>query len=105
MRRGEVRYVRLPDTTPRPVLVLTRDVALPVRTKVSVAPLTTRVRGLAIEVPLTPEDDAVPKDCVVTLDNVETLYQSDLDDDVVTVLSIARMRQVCHALRYALDCE
>jgi hypothetical protein len=35
---------------PRPVVVLTRDVARPVLTNVTVAPISTRIRGLAVEV-------------------------------------------------------
>ena len=46
----EICLARLDKT--RPVVVLTRDGARPVMTKVTVAPITSTVRGLSSEVPV-----------------------------------------------------
>ncbi len=101
--RGEVWWAELPDLDPHPVLVLTRDAAIPVRRKVTVAPLTTRVRGIPVEVPLNAATDGVAKDCVVSLDNVETVPQSLLTERMAT-LSPQRMAEVCDALGLAMGC-
>jgi mRNA interferase MazF len=103
VNRGEVWWLELPDLSPHPVLVLTRPAAIPVRRKVMVAPLTTRVRDIPIEVPLTVADDGVAQDCVVNLDNVETVPQALLTQRMTT-LSEARMREVCAALATATAC-
>lgn len=40
----------------RPVLVLTREIARQVLTNVTVAPITSQIRGLAVEVPIGPRN-------------------------------------------------
>src|SRR2546427_331919 len=73
MRRGEVWWAELPAPAGRrPVLLLSRDEAYLVRELVTVAPLTTRVRKIPSEVPLS-RDDGVPKTCVVSLDTITTI--------------------------------
>ena len=65
--RGDIRWFRFehPDKR-RPVLVLGRQILLPSLSLslVPVVPLSTQTRGLALEVPLTP-DDGVPSACVL----------------------------------------
>lgn len=61
----------------RPVLILTREVVRPHLTNVTVAPITTTVRGLATEVPV----DAVNglnQPSVVSCDNTQTIPVCDL---------------------------
>lgn len=101
--RGEVWWLELADYDPHPALVLTRPAAIGVRRKVTVAPLTTRVRGIPVEVTLTVADDGVAKDCVVNLDNVETVPRALLTQRMTT-LSDVRMREVCVALATATAC-
>jgi mRNA interferase MazF len=95
--------LELPELGRRPTLVLTRGAAIPVRRKVMVAPLTTRVRDIPVEVPLSAAKDGVAKDCVVNLDNVETVPQTLLTERMAA-LSEARMREVCAALAVATSC-
>ena len=57
---------------PRPVLVLTRAAARGAMTKVTVAPITSTVRGLSSEVRLG-RTNGLDHDCVVALDNVLTI--------------------------------
>jgi mRNA-degrading endonuclease toxin of MazEF toxin-antitoxin module len=54
----------------RPVVVLTRDVALSVLTNVTVAPITTTVRGLSVEVAVG-ERNGLDGPSVITCDNVQ----------------------------------
>jgi mRNA interferase MazF len=62
---------------PRPVLVLTRDLARPVLTNVTVAPITSRVRGLAVEVPVGVRN-GLEVASVVNCDNIQTIPSSAL---------------------------
>lgn len=59
------------DTT-RPVLVLTRAVARAAMTKVTVAPITSTIKGLSSEVPLG-RSNGLDHDCVASIDNVVTI--------------------------------
>ncbi|MGH8933582.1 MAG: type II toxin-antitoxin system PemK/MazF family toxin [Egibacteraceae bacterium] len=101
--RGDVWWLEAPEHKRRPVLVLTRDAAIPVRRKTCVAPLTTRVRGIPVEVALSRLDDGVTEDCVISLDNVETVPKAFLVEKMTT-LSTVRMAEVCAALATAIDC-
>ena len=67
MKRGEVWWADLPAPVGRrPVLLLSRDRAYAVRSAVTVAFVTTVIRGIPVEVRLGPAD-GMPKDCVVNL--------------------------------------
>jgi mRNA interferase MazF len=101
MRRGEVWWAVLDKPAGRrPVLLLSRNEAYAVRELVTVAPLTTRVRGIPTEVPLD-RTDGVPKACAVNLDTITTVPKSLLRTRVCD-LSPLRMASVDRALRYAL---
>jgi mRNA interferase MazF len=62
---------------PRPVLVLTRDVARAALQNVTVAPITARIRGLAVEVPVGPRN-GLDAPSVVNCDNVQTIPAASL---------------------------
>lgn len=70
-----IHLARLDKT--RPALVLTRDLARPYLSKVTVAPLTSRIRGLSTEVRVN-ASNGLDHDCVVSLDNIVTIPTSDL---------------------------
>ena len=61
----------------RPVLILTRGLARPVLRNVTVAPITSRIRGLAVEVPVGPRN-GLDADSVVSCDNVQTIPSTSL---------------------------
>jgi len=61
----------------RPVLVLTREVVRPRLARVTVAPITTTVRGITVEVPVGAAN-GLDHDSVVNCDNVMTIPVSDL---------------------------
>jgi mRNA interferase MazF len=58
--------------TSRPVLVLTRPTVRPHLPRVTVAPITTTVRGLSTEVPVGPAN-GLDHDSVVSCDNIVTV--------------------------------
>lgn len=102
MRRGEVWWAELPAPVGRrPVLLLSRDRAYAVRNAVTVAFLTTTVRNIPVEVPLTPAD-GVPKDCVVNLDLINTIPIGTLRTAICT-LPPAKVAEVEAAIHFALD--
>lgn len=101
MRRGEIWWADLGDPVgTRPVLLLTRDEGIRVRANVTVAPVTTRVRGIPTEVDLGPDDD-LPRDCVADLDSIQTVRKALLRDRLA-VLSSSKLAAVEDAIRFAL---
>jgi mRNA interferase MazF len=102
-RRGEVWWSELPGIGRRPVVVLSRDAAIPRLRRALVAPCTTTVRGLPSEVVLEPGDDPVPRRSAVNLDSVESVSVAVLVERL-GLLSGARMHDVCVALEVAVDC-
>lgn len=103
-RRGEVWWCEPPDIGRRPVVVLSRDAAIPRLRRALVAPCTTTVRGLASEVALEPGDDPIPRRSAVNLDSVESVSVALLVERIGR-LSELRMRQICAALEVATDCR
>jgi mRNA interferase MazF len=101
VRRCEVWWADLPAPTGRrPVLVLSRDEAYAVRTQVTVAPITTRIRRIPVEVDLGP-DDGLPKRCVVNLDSMVTIPKSHLTQ-CIALLRPEKVKQIEAAIRFAL---
>jgi mRNA interferase MazF len=103
-RRGELWWCELPDIGRRPVVVLSRDVAIPRLGRALVAPCTTTIRGLPSEIVLEPGTDPVPRVSAVNLDSVESASVSVLVDRLGR-LSDVRMREICGALAVAVDCS
>lgn len=91
------------DIGRRPVVVLSRDTAIPRLRRALVAPCTTTIRGLASEVHLEPGDDPVPLRSAVNLDSVESVSVTTLVERIGR-LADARMHEVCSALAVAVDC-
>ena len=87
----------------RPVVVLSRDAALPRLGRALVAPCTTTIRSLPSEVVLEPPTDPVPRSCAVNLDSVESVSLAVLVERLGR-LADARMREICTALAVAVDC-
>lgn len=87
----------------RPVVVLTRDSAIDYLANVTVAPITSTVRGVPSEVVLDVED-GMKGTCVVNLHNAITVSKERLGKRVAK-LGSARMREICVALRFALGCD
>lgn len=104
LERGEVRRCRFPaPDKPRPVLILTRASAIHHLSRVTVAPITSSIRGVPSEVSLDLED-GMKQPCAVNLHNVVTVAQKSLGARL-TQINPQRMREVCAALNFALGCE
>ena len=101
--RAEVWWCELPNVSRRPVVVLSRDTAIPRLRRALVAPCTTNIRGLPSEVLLEPGDDPIPKRSSINLDSVEGVSVGVLVERLGR-LSDERMREVCRALEVAVDC-
>jgi len=102
--RGELWWCEPPEIGRRPVVVLSRDAAIPRLRRALVAPCTTTIRGLPSEVLLEPDDDPVRRRTAVNLDSVESVSLGALVERIGR-LSDDRMRQVCAALAVAVDCD
>lgn len=102
--RGELWWCELPEIGRRPVVVLSRDTAIPRLGRTLVGPCTTTIRGLASEVVLEPGDDPIPRRSAVNLDSVESVSLAVLVERLGR-LSSEQMAEVCSALAVAVDCE
>jgi mRNA interferase MazF len=56
----------------RPVLILTRELVRPQLNRVTVAPITSTIRGLSTEVPVG-RDNGLEHDSVISCDNIVTV--------------------------------
>ncbi len=101
MRRGEVWWADLPTPAGRrPVVLLSRNEAYAVRERVTVAPVTTRIRQIPTEVPLDVEE-GLPQRCVANLDTITTIPKRTLTERI-TVLASEKVVAVEGALTFAL---
>ena len=102
--RGDVRLYQFaaPDKK-RPVVVLTRDSAVAYLSTVTVAPITSAIRGVPSEVVLN-EEDGMRAPCAVNLHNAVTVSQQRLGKRVAQ-LGAQRMNEICAALRFSLGCD
>ncbi len=100
--RGEVTWLELEQEGRRPVVVLTRDEAIPRLQNIVVALITRTIRGIDTEVEIGPAD-GMPVDCVITLDNLRTVPRALLTQPI-TRLSEPRMDELCRALNRAVSC-
>ena len=84
----------------RPVVLLSRDETYGVRNQATVAPVTTRIYGIPVEVELGPED-GLPQPCVANLDTINTIYLNRLGGRI-TLLRPNKMRAIDAAIHFAL---
>ncbi len=85
----------------RPVLVVTRDEAVPVLNRIVVAPVTRTVRGIASEVSLD-VDDGLAHPCVASFDNLRVVLKAHLTERVGSISH--RRSDICAALAAMADC-
>jgi mRNA-degrading endonuclease toxin of MazEF toxin-antitoxin module len=102
VRRGELWLAQI-GRTKRPVLVLTRSEVIDVRELVTVAEVTTSIRGLAAEVDIDHDEIGLDRSSVINCDGIHTVAQTALTRPVGEV-SDETMRTVCSAVSYALGC-
>jgi mRNA interferase MazF len=102
--RGDVRLYQFaaPDKR-RPVVIVTRDIAIAYLSTVTVAPVSSTIRGVPSEVLLS-TDDGMRGPCAVNLHNAVTVPQERLGRRVAR-LSPSRMQEIRGALRFSLGCD
>ena len=101
--RGDVFDADLPGLGVRPVLVATRQVAIPVLNAVTVAFVTSTVRGIPSEVNLGPAQ-GLDHDCVASCDNLFTISKDRLVARRGT-LGVGEQGRLDSALRFALQLD
>jgi mRNA interferase MazF len=101
LKRGEVWWAQVDKR--RPVVLLSRNEAYSVRALVIVAPVTTTVRGYAVEVKLG-RREGLPRECVVNCDWLVTIAKTDLIERA-GALSGAKVARLDEALRFALGLD
>ncbi|MCP5094117.1 MAG: type II toxin-antitoxin system PemK/MazF family toxin [Chloroflexi bacterium] len=104
MERGEIRWFTFsePDKS-RPVLILTRNSAIRYLNSVTIAPITTTIRGVPSEVKLS-ANDGMKTECAINLYNIQTVSKSQLGS-WITTLSPIKMLAVANAIQFALDID
>jgi mRNA interferase MazF len=99
--RGEVWWVKMPlPVGRRPVVLVSRDAAYAVKTKVTVAEVSTTVRGIPSEVVLG-RSDGLPRACAVNTDNLATIPKARLEARIA-LLRREKVAALDEALRFAL---
>lgn len=87
----------------RPVLVLTRDAVIDVRELVTVAEITSSIRGIGAEVLFDWSAAGLSRASVINCDGIHTVRQRDLTG-LVGEVGDDDMYRVCAAVAYALGC-
>ncbi len=87
----------------RPALVLTRAIAVPHLSGITVAPITSTIRGLATEVLVGPRNN-LDHDCVVHCDNIQTIPRANLLAPIGLMLP-DQEDDLARAIRAAFDLD
>lgn len=87
----------------RPVVILTRELVRPYMARVTVAPITTTVRGLSTEIPVGPAN-GLDHTCVVSCDNIVTVPKSALGSQIGYLLP-AQEAALTAAIHAAFDLD
>ncbi|MGH3340159.1 MAG: type II toxin-antitoxin system PemK/MazF family toxin [Propionibacteriaceae bacterium] len=85
----------------RPALILTREIVRPHLSRVTVAPITSRVRGLTVEVPVG-QSNGLDQDSVINCDNIVTIPTSAVGRQIGFLWS-EQEPQLSEAVRAAFD--
>jgi len=101
VNRGDICWYtfKTPDKK-GPVLIMTRESAIPVLNSVTIAPITSTIRSIPTELVLT-EEDGLPTTCAANFDNLQTVPKSNIGDRI-TRLTARRMQEAAAAVSFAL---
>lgn len=104
MNRGDVYWVRFPAPAgTRPAVLVSREEAYSVRTRLTVVPVFRTVRGIPTEVRLGPAD-GLPKAGAANADDIVTIPRDLLDRRLAT-LTRAKLAELDDAIRFALGLD
>jgi mRNA interferase MazF len=100
-RQGEIWWAEAEDKR-RPVLIVTRNEAIPVLTTIVVAPITRNVRAIRTHIAVgAPE--GLPMESAASLDSLQPIRKSFLTQRV-GALAAERRPELCAAVRSVADC-
>lgn len=101
MRRGDVYWAQFsPPVGKRPVVLVSRDEAYAIKTRVTVVVVTRTVRGIPTEVRVGPSE-GLAKVGVANADELVTIPRTLLRERIAT-LSRSKLEQIDAALRFSL---
>jgi mRNA interferase MazF len=100
--QADIWLMETPNQKRRPVLVVSRDEAIPVLNNVLVAPVTRTVRDIPTCIRVGP-DEGVDHDSVATFDNLAAVPKSVLTTRLGH-LGPGGRRQICDALAALANC-
>ena len=103
MRSGDLYWGVTTAAGERPYLVLTRTAAIPVLDRITVAPCTTRIRGIPTELPVGAEE-GLDHESVAQLDSILPVHKSSLHRRLGAIGPAAHS-DLCHRLAIAFGCE
>ncbi len=100
--QGELWLMETPNQKRRPVLVVSRDEAIPVLNNVVVAPVTSTIRDIPTCISVG-ADEGIDHDSVATFDNLAAVPKSLLTRRLGE-LGLGGRRRICHALDALANC-
>ncbi|MGH3434491.1 MAG: type II toxin-antitoxin system PemK/MazF family toxin [Thermocrispum sp.] len=100
--QGDVWWAEAQGLGRRPMLIVTRSSALPVLSRVLVAPVTRTVRGIPTEIPLG-TGEGLAQACAASFDNLQPIPRSALVERA-GALGARRQPEICQALAAVADC-
>lgn len=103
MRSGDLYWGVTAAAGERPYLVLTRTAAIEVLDRITVAPCSTRIRGIPTELPLG-ADDGLDHDSVAQLDSIMPVLKTSLHRRLGSI-GADRHADLCERVAVAFGCD
>ena len=100
--QGDIWLMETPNAKRRPVLIVSRNEAIPVLNNVVIAPITSTLRAIATCILLGPEE-GLDHESVASFDNLASVPKSVLTRQLGTLGPIGRTK-ICAALEALADC-
>ncbi|MEO7556883.1 MAG: type II toxin-antitoxin system PemK/MazF family toxin [Acidimicrobiales bacterium] len=100
--QAELWLMETPNQKRRPVLVVSRDEAIPALSNLVVAPVTSTIRNISTCIPVGPAQ-GIDHDSVATFDNLAAVPKSVLTTRLGE-LGAGGRRQICDALDAVANC-
>lgn len=100
--QGEIWLMETPNQKRRPVLIVSRDEAIPVLNNVVIAPVTSTLRDIPTCIRVGP-DEGIDHESVATFDNLAAVPKSVLTTRLGR-LGLGGRQQICDALEALANC-
>ena len=104
MHRGELWWAQLDDKAGRrPVVLLTRENAIPIRELVTIAPVSSRIRRLPVEV-LVGTTEGLSRPSAINCDVIRTVRKEQLTERI-SLLPPHKIDELGDTIRFALGLD